>query len=57
MPQPRDAASASAGSASRSSAAYRVEPKFFAAVRPIRDEIENRVRGLLADLGLTPRVM
>ncbi|MEU1253242.1 arsenate reductase ArsC [Streptomyces chartreusis] len=28
-----------------------------AAVRPIRDEIENRVRGLLADLGLTPRVM
>ncbi|GGX43171.1 hypothetical protein GCM10010321_69590 [Streptomyces chartreusis] len=26
------------------------------AVRPIRDEIENRVRGLLADLGLTPRV-
>ncbi|WP_420076694.1 hypothetical protein ACOAKG_22640 [Streptomyces sp. JL3001] len=46
-----------AGSASRSSAAYSVEPKFFAAVRPIRDEIENRVRGLLADLGLTPRVM
>ncbi|WP_327594147.1 arsenate reductase ArsC [Streptomyces chartreusis] len=27
------------------------------AVRPIRDEIEDRVRGLLADLGPTPRVM
>jgi len=25
-----------------------------AAVRPIRDEIERRVRGLLADLGVTP---
>lgn len=24
------------------------------AVRPIRDEIENRVRGLLADLGVKP---
>lgn len=28
-----------------------------AAVRPIRDEIENLVRELLADLGPTPRVM
>lgn len=28
-----------------------------AAVRPIRDEIENRVRELLADLGLKPRVL
>ncbi|MER6355712.1 arsenate reductase ArsC [Streptomyces sp. NPDC001634] len=26
------------------------------AVRPIRDEIEGRVRGLLADLGVKPRV-
>ncbi|MGR6971705.1 arsenate reductase ArsC [Streptomyces cynarae] len=25
------------------------------AVRPIRDDIEHRVRGLLADLGVTPR--
>ena len=25
------------------------------AVRPIRDEIEQRVRGLLAELGVTPR--
>ena len=25
------------------------------AVRPIRDEIEQRVRGLLVELGVTPR--